>query len=245
MMRSTSSSTLPWKTVVRQHGVRLVSAGVGIFLTCVAIYVVGHWLTVGLMNLRHDANQVHDKNPLVFGAMSVAATTMVVIVDGFVVFAMIWVLVMYAFAVPVVLWQSAESSNSSTTSSAKTKKVTIKTTQLPSASAPLSFMDTNVELFRQVYVLARDSRPFLFFSWLVLLIPVLAIYAGCIILPWHAYTQKYDTNDSGGEDGNNNNNDATTLSERLDFVEWLWGTVTGVLAFYIPSMLLFWPIVSV
>ena len=169
----------------------LLAAGAFMLLSLAVPYLVGHVLTVGLADLRRDANAVRHKNPFVFGSMEAASWIMTIAVDATAVFGVVWMSCMYGQTIPIIVLLE-----------------------------PQSRTDP-VEVFRQAYVLARDSRSYLVATWTVAALP--AILITCFVT-WPLYVMTRNT------DG------------RQDFVEWQFGTLTGIIALYLPMMTVWLPL---
>lgn len=104
----TSVRTSLWTTALR-HGSLLLQAGLFSIGSLTVVYLVGHVMTVGLVDLRTNANKVHDKDPFLFGTIATASVIILLVLDGFVVFAVIWLAVMYATALPIILLEQTAS----------------------------------------------------------------------------------------------------------------------------------------
>ena len=104
----TSLRTSLWTTALR-HGSMLCQAALFIIGSLTVVYLVGHVLTVGLVDLRTNANKVHDKDPFLFGTIATAAVIIMLVLDGFVLFAVIWLAVMYTTTLPIILLEQTAS----------------------------------------------------------------------------------------------------------------------------------------
>lgn len=169
-------TTTSWRvsvmTALTRHGGVLTAAGTFVVGSCAVVYVVGHVLTVGLRDLRRDAQSAHDKNPLVFGSIACASWIMTVAVDVTVVFVVVWMACMYGFAVPVIVLERNVDDDRD------------DNTNVP------------VEVFRKAYVLARDSRSYLVASWTgAVWIPATVVTLLAVTWPLHAVTTRWPGRD--------------------------------------------------
>jgi len=173
----------------------LLAAGVFMLGSVALVYLLGHVLTVGLADLRHNASAVHHKNPLVFGFMEAASWIMTIAVDATAVFAVVWMACMYGHTVPIIILLESQQSQADP-----------------------------VEVFRQAYVLARDSRPYLVASWIMAALPAILV-SGFVTYPLYLVTRRSDG--------------------QQDFVEWQLGTLAGIVALYLPMMTVWLPVLGI
>lgn len=194
------------------------AAGLWILLSLTAVALAGHFLAIGLWDLRQNANKTHHKHPheWILGLIVLTCTVMIFAVAAVTLFGVAWLVTCYITVVPLIVLQQASTASASSSIWSLTASL-LDNLQTLATTTGTQMLD----VFRQAYVLARGAHNFIDASLFVTIMPVLVAVMLVVSLPLYEASH--------------------TLA--MDFIAWLGGTPQGVVALYAPAMVVL-PILS-